>query len=215
MASDDERWDRAKRAAQMRASGISVAEISDALKIQPKTIEQDLARFYKRFLDFQLLDGTALGELLHQVDNIIALGLAGYSKASRIVFGPRGEPLERPDYYARRQYLATALDAIKEKSAILGFKRNEASPILQIIQGDNNEVKTLSASGIAPENVPALRELMRKTRTLMNRDPVKTAGDVERRMLAHGVKDPPYEHELPGVLIEKDSGDGEHRVSPF
>jgi hypothetical protein len=203
MSTDDERWERSKKAAQMRASGLSVPEIADSLQTSAKTVQEDLSRFFKRFLDFQLLDGTVLGELLFQIDNIIGLALSGYSRANRTVFNQRGEPHERPDHYARRQYLSTALDAVKEKSAVLGFKRTEASPILQIIQGQNNEITSITTANVDPSNIPELRRMMRRTRAIFNRDPVKTMDDVERKMLIQGVKEPPYEHELPGVLLDQ------------
>lgn len=209
MPSDDDRWVRAKRVAQMRASGLTLEQIAGELNISVETASNDLQRFYRRLLDFLLLDGTVLGELLHQIDNILVLALSGYSRATRLVFDRSGRSVEEPDHQARRAYLATALDAIREKASILGLTRTDNSLILQVIQ-NRNEVGSVSmtATQISADNVPEFRKHLRAMREILQAKPIKTLDEIEQRMMLRGVKNPPREEDLPGILLkDKDQSD--------
>ena len=204
---DAQRWEREKRVLNLKSTGMSIADIAEREKCDPKTVSTALKLVYKRYVDLMVFDGAnVIAELIMQSDQMLALAMGAFSKATRVVSvvveGGNGERVnvETPDWNARSLFLGHGLGAIRLKATIMGLTRSDVAPIINLIQSKNTQINQGELpNDIKREDVPAIRKHLRAARGLMHRAAVREIDVSELHRLA-GVKNVPDTEILPGAI---------------
>ena len=206
----DERWEREKRILNLKSTGMSIVDIAEREKCDPKTVAAALKLVYKRYVDLMVFDGAnAIAELIMQADQMLTLAMGAFSKASRVVSvvveGGNGERVnvETPDWNARSLFLGHGLSAIRLKATIMGLTRSDVAPIINLINSKNTQINQASLpDDIKREDVPAIRKHLRAARGLMHRAAAKEIDVTELHRMA-GVKNVPDAAMLPGAITDE------------